>query len=113
MANVHQVRKEKVLSSTPFTYEGKACTLEDDNNGVVRIVAVTSESTLSVVKEIGTIDYNKGLIKLSNFIVTAFNGNAIKIYVVPRTNDVDFTRSDYFEIKSEDVDITVIGVRDS
>jgi len=113
LANVHQVRKEKVLSSTPFTYEGKACTLEDDNNGVVRIVAVTSERTLSVVKEIGTIDYNKGLIKLSNFIVTAFNGNAIKIYVVPRTNDVDFTRSDYFEIKSEDVDITVIGVRDS
>lgn len=110
---VHPIIKEKVLTSSNFTYNGKICRMEDDNNGNVRVVTVTGGKTLSEVKRIGSINYTKGLITINNFSVTSFEGEAIKLYVLPKSNDVDFTRSDYFEIKASDVNINVIGIRDS
>lgn len=113
MKAVHPVNDEKVLTSTTFTFNGKTCRLEDDNNGRVRIVSPTSGRSVSLVKEIGTINYNKGLIRLSSFEVSAFSGKEIKVYVTPRSNDVDFARRDYFEIKAADTNIEVLGIRNS
>jgi hypothetical protein len=101
------------VTSTNFVYEGKLCRLEDDNNGRMRVVTATGGRTTTTIKEIGTVDYESGLIKLSNFNVSSYTGAAIKIFVLPETNDVNFTRSDYFEIKAEDVNIEVIGIRNS
>lgn len=112
MDRVHDADYDKVLSSTTFTYDGKVCRLEDDNNGTIRIVFTTPNETVSVIKNIGTIDYDTGLLRILSFTVSAYSGDAIKLYVLPRTNDVDFGRGDYFEIKAEDVDIEVIGIRE-
>lgn len=113
LSRVHPSTKDRVVVSTNFVYDGKLCRLEDDNNGRMRVVTATGGKTTTTIKEIGTVNYDKGLIKLSNFNVTRYTGDAIKIYVLPETNDVDFTRSDYFEIKAEDVNIEVIGIRNS
>lgn len=113
MGAVHPVDDEKAVMSTPFTFEGKNCRLEDDNNGIIRIVSSTSGRTLSLVKNIGRVDYESGVITLSNFVVSNYVGSEIKIYVRPKSNDVDFSSSDYFEIKSEDTNVEVIGVRNS
>lgn len=110
---VHDVSDEKVLSSSAFTYEGKRCHLEDDNNGIVRVVTQSSSKTYSLVKDIGTIDYETGIVILNNFNVTSHENNDLKIYVAPRSNDVEFELGDYFEIKTEDVDIEVIGIRNA
>jgi hypothetical protein len=112
IGNVHPSTDEKVVTSSVFVFDGKKCRLEDDNNGVVRVVQNTSDRTISVVKNIGRINYNTGKITLSNFITSGYDGNQIKVYVLPRTNDVDFGRSDYFEIKTEDISVNVIGVRE-
>lgn len=112
MNSVHPADYERVLTSSLFTYNGKKCRLEDDNAGSVRIVFNTPNKTVSMVKKVGTIDYATGTITLTDFNVSGFDGNAIKIYVVPQSNDVTFGRGDYFEIKSEDVAIDVIGVRE-
>lgn len=109
---IHPINQEKVVSSTVFTFEGKACQIEDDNAGTLRIVFSNQNDTQSVVQNIGTVNYDTGELQLTNFYVSAFVGNAIKIYVTPRSNDVSFGRSDYFEIKEEDVIVTVSGVRE-
>ena len=113
LGRVHPSTKDRVVTSTNFVYEGKLCRLEDDNNGRMRVVTATGGRTTTTIKEIGTVDYDNGLIKLSNFNVSSYTGAAIKIFVLPETNDVNFTRSDYFEIKAEDVNIEVIGIRNS
>jgi hypothetical protein len=113
LGRVHPSTKDRVVTSTNFVYEGKLCRLEDDNNGRMRVVTATGGRTTTTIKEIGTVDYESGLIKLSNFNVSSYTGDAIKIFVLPETNDVNFTRSDYFEIKAEDVNIEVIGIRNS
>lgn len=112
IGRVHPVTDEKVLTSSVFVVDGKKCRLEDDNAGTVRIVQNTSDRTVSVVKNIGNINYDTGKVTLSNFVTSGYDGNQIKIYVLPRTNDVDFGRSDYFEIKTEDIAVNVIGVRE-
>lgn len=101
----------KSLTSSNFTYQGRSCKIEDDNDGNVRIVTTYGQKTHSLVTNLGKINYNTGTITLSGFSPDAYVGDGIKLYVLPRSNDVDFTRSDYFEIKEEDVNIDVIGIR--
>lgn len=113
MGAVHPADDEKTVMSTTFTFEGKTCRLEDDNDGRIRIVSSTSGRTLSLVKNVGRVNYARGIITLSNFSVSRYAGSEIKIYVRPKSNDVDFSSSDYFEIKSEDTNVEVIGVRNS
>lgn len=108
---VHAASAEKTVSSSNFTYNGRQCRLEDDNAGTLRIVTGTANKTTSVVKNIGKVDYDKGVVTILNFTTPAYSGAGIKLYVRPRTNDVDFAQSDYFEIKTEDVAITVVGTR--
>lgn len=112
LESIHPINQEKVVSSTVFTFEGKPCQLEDDNAGTLRIVYSNKNDTQSVVQNIGTIDYETGELRIANLYVSAFLGDAIKIYVTPRSNDVSFGRSDYFEIKEEDIMVTVSGVRE-
>lgn len=109
---VHAIGQEKVVSSSVFTFEGKPCQIEDDNAGILRIVYSNKNDTQSVVQNIGTVNYETGELRIANLYVSDFLGDAIKIYVTPRSNDVQFGRSDYFEIKAEDVNITVTGVRE-
>ena len=113
LGRVHAIDDEKVLSSTAFTFDGKRCYLEDDNDGKVRIVSQTSGKTYSFVREIGSIDYEAGIVSISSFEVSSYEGDNIKIYVTPRSNDVEFELGDYFEIKSEDINIEVIGIRNA
>lgn len=108
---VHPSDTEKTVSSSNFIFNGKQCRLEDDNAGSLRIVTGTAGKTTSIVKAIGKVDYEAGKITIQNFQVSKYEGNAIKIYVRPRSNDVDFALSDYFEIKSEDISIGVVGTR--
>lgn len=109
--SVYAASAEKIVSSSNFTYNGRQCRLEDDNAGTLRIVTGTANKTTSVVKNIGKVDYDKGIVTILNFTTPAYSGAGIKLYVKPRTNDVDFAQSDYFEIKTEDVAITVVGTR--
>lgn len=111
LSSVYQNDDEKTLSSSNFTYEGKTCKLEDDNDGNIRVVTITGNKTHSIVLNIGKIDYDTGIITLNSFAPEAYEGNDIKVYVAPRSNDVNFLRGDYFEIKQEDVNINVIGIR--
>ena len=79
----------------------------------MRIVSQTSGKTYSFVREIGSIDYEAGIVSISSFEVSSYEGDNIKIYVTPRSNDVEFELGDYFEIKSEDINIEVIGIRNA
>lgn len=112
MGNVHPNNYERVLTSTVFVFEGKKCRLEDDNDGTVRIVYNTPNRTVSTVKNVGKINYNTGEITIPSLSISSYEGNAIKLFVLPRSNDVDFGKSDYFEIKAEDVSVEVVGVRE-
>jgi hypothetical protein len=107
----HKSDEEKVLSSSSFTFGGQQqCVLEDDGQGIVRIVAPEADS-LNFVKNAGTIDYDLGIILLTDFKIDAFDGPTLCIYVRPRSNDVSCTLNTILGIKTDKVDIAIEQLR--
>ena len=72
------------VSSTEFTFDGlTGCSLRDDGNGVMQIVQQGSSVLTIVNKNIGTMDYTNGIVKLTNFEVSGFTGDGITVSANP------------------------------
>ena len=72
------------VSSTEFTFDGlTGCSLRDNGSGVMQIVQQGSSVLTIVNKDIGTVDYTNGTVKLTNFEVSAFTGDGITVSANP------------------------------
>lgn len=96
------------VQSSRFSYNNQRVTLQDDGNGTVNIVSVMSQQ---VITNIGTVDYDTGLIQITNFKITGFEGDGIKIYVVPRNKDIQTINNVILNIIEEDLNLTIVPVR--
>lgn len=105
----HLIVDDSGVSSTPFTYKGTTCQLEDDGVGNIRIIKVTETEHISV-KNVGTVDYNTGTIYISGFNIESFIGSGIKLYIKPLTKDYSSSLQRILQIKPEDVVVTMTPV---
>jgi hypothetical protein len=106
MIDVHGV------SSTPFTYTGiQNCVLEDNGDGVMRIVTSVGVNHKKIV-DIGTVDYDTGVVRLNNFIVQNYVGTSLKIYAEPRSRDITAIQNVILNIIEPDVNITIEQIRE-
>lgn len=96
------------LQTTQFTYEGQNAVMRDNGLGVIEIISATS---LQPITTIGTINYESGLVQLSNIIIDAYEGNGIKFYGVPKNKDVSTVNNVILNIIEEDISVTVVPVR--
>ena len=72
------------VSSTEFTFDGlTGCSLRDNGSGVMQIVQQGSSVLTIVNKDIGTVDYTNGIVKLISFEVSAFTGDGITVSANP------------------------------
>jgi hypothetical protein len=101
-----------VVSSSTFTYNGISnCRLEDDGDGVMRIVAVSGTQHRTILN-IGTVDYDSGIIRINNFNITNYAGTSLKIYAKPRTLDITSSQNVILNILENDVDVTIEQIRE-
>jgi hypothetical protein len=96
------------VQSSRFTFNNQRVTLQDDGNGTVNIVSVMTQQVLT---NIGTVDYETGLIQINNFRITGFEGDGIKIFVVPRNKDIQTINNVILNIIEEDINLTIVPVR--
>lgn len=61
------------VTSNAFTYEGQTAYFDDDGYGNIRIYYI-SNAQRNYLQNIGTIDYDTGLVILNNFLPQAING---------------------------------------
>lgn len=108
---VHVYEDEHTIRTTAFTYNGKECTIEDDGVGRLRIVQVSGTSHVTVLSQIGTVDYRAGEITITNLSVTGYVGSGIKFYALTEAKDISAQRNTIMSIKSVDINIDVIGER--
>jgi hypothetical protein len=94
------------LQSTRFTYNGERATFQDDGNGTVNIVSATG----SVITNIGTIDYETGLVQISGLNISAYEGAGIKVKTVPLSKDVRVVNNIILNIAEDDIRLTIRGV---
>ena len=99
------------ISSSYFTAGGKRATLQDDGQGNLQILTAT-ESVQRKIADVGKVNYTTGLLQLSNFNITAFEGDGIKIYATPLSNDVFSNQNVIINILEEDLSINITPVRE-
>ena len=108
----HVIGDIHVVSSSTFTYNGISnCRLEDDGDGTIRIVAVSGTQHRTIIN-IGTVDYDTGIIRINNFNITNYTGTSLKIYAKPRTLDITSSQNVILNILENDVDVTIEQIRE-
>lgn len=102
----HSTNIMKTLTSSTFTYKGDIVTLEDDGNGIVRIVKA-SNNLLSRIINVGTIDYTNGIVQINGLVVDAYDGSGINVYVRPVDEDFTATKNTILTIDPSAVNLTI------
>lgn len=109
-ASDHPITDKHTVSSSTFTYNGVRCNIEDDGNGILRIVS-TSSGNHRLVTEIGTVDYATGKLEIKSFKISSYEGNYFKIYVRTKDKDIETTKNVILNIQESDVVLNVTQVR--
>ena len=100
-----------ITVSSGFTIVGNSNTmyLNDDGNGILRMYYLVGGTTRTYVDEnVGTIDYNTGVVTLNSLNVasTVNSNNTIDIILLPKSNDVVAVRNQLLEIDLANTTIT-------
>ena len=106
----HDSTNIHAITSTNFTYHGQICHIEDDSDGIVRIVATVGGQDV-LIGQIGSVDYDTGTITLNNFNIDSFVGNEIRIYCIPRYADISVVGNNILELATDEMNITVVSLR--
>jgi hypothetical protein len=110
LSTVHITNELRTVFSSTFTLNGEIVLIEDDGNGILRIMR-PSDNGYTFVKNIGTVDYDRGAIQLVNFSCEKFEGQSIRFYALPRESDVTSSFNDILKIDPAEVNVTVETVR--
>ena len=97
------------IQSSKFIYNNQRATLRDNGAGSLDIISVRNGQ---IITSIGTVNYETGLLQLSNFNVSQYDGAGIKIYAIPRNKDIQTINNVILNIIEEDIDLTIVPVRD-
>lgn len=106
----HLIGFEHTITSTPFRFNGENCVLEDTGDGVVRIYKNSGAFNVKV-KDIGTIDYETGVVRLNNLVIDSYDGASFKIYVRPEDKDINITKNTIMMIEPDEIHIDVEAIR--
>jgi hypothetical protein len=96
------------IVSTNFKYRGILSKLQDDGNGNVQIISSDNINIQILNPSIGKVNYLTGEVRLINFAVESFVGEAIKIYAASTSADVTAPKSRILTIRDEDITIRFI-----
>lgn len=110
LSNVHIPTELRTVFSSPFTLNGETVIVEDDGIGGLRIMR-SDETGYTFVKNIGTVDYDKGTLQLVNFVCERFDGQSLRFYALSRESDITSSFNDILKIDPAEVNVTVETVR--
>ena len=83
------------ISSTKFTYRGNSNSyLDDDGNGNLRVYTLVGTTGRSYVNNnVGSVNYQTGLLTLEAILISAFDGDFLTITAKPNLSDIDPLRN--------------------
>lgn len=102
-----------VIISSPFVYGGFTSYIRDNGIGTLQIYTNSKEGAVNVLnKNIGSVNYDTGDIVITNLVVdSVISGAYIKLYAIPKSNDIETKTNKILLIEQADVKINAVGVR--
>jgi len=107
---IHGEGDLNIIQSSPFKYQGLDCIIEDDGEGLLRIVTI-GDGSHTFVREIGTVDYSRGSLQITAFAPQSISGNYISVKARPLDKDVASSRNTILSVVDGDVVVSVEQLR--
>lgn len=95
------------VKSTAFTIEGTLVELQDDGNGTIQALVANTNARSIFKRNIGTVDYDKGVIALKGITVDSYEGNAINIIVNIEGSDIVTPKDRIFRLRQSDITVNL------
>lgn len=99
-----------VIESGPFTLGGRTVILQDDSEGGINIVAITQNET-RIIRNVGTVDYDTGVINFTDLRIDDYQGDAIKLYAIPKELDFTVGKNTILNIIRDDIETSINRTR--
>ncbi len=80
----------------------------DDLNGILRLYTLVG-GVKTVIKNIGTVDYSKGILKIDPIVVTGFPSLDVFIRAVPMSNDILALNNSVLVVNNSDITVTALA----
>ena len=106
----HPEGEISIISSSIFFLDGLECFIEDDGEGILRIMSLQG-NVHSLVKEIGEVNYETGFLQIRSFKPDKVNGNRLDIFARPRFKDISCIKKTILSIRTSDISVNVEQVR--
>ena len=103
------------VRSSAFTFEGTNAIFEDNGLGVINVVNARDRGLGSVEiirRNAGAVDYNSGVVKLSDFVVDFYEGSGIRIAANTQEKNVSAPKQRVLILNDRDVKINIKEARD-
>lgn len=109
--SIHPFGVQNQITSNEFSYGGFTRCFLEDNNGIIRIYRISGNDNVGVSQNVGTINYDTGVIVLNDFRPTAFldGGVTLKVIANPKEKDILPLRGQIVNILDTDIDVTLIN----
>jgi len=98
------------IRTSAFTFNGFRSIIVDDTTGKL-FIAKLSSNLIDLERQIGTIDYENGILIVENLNVSAFEGSSIKFFAVPLDKDFSSTKNVILSIADEDISVKITPVK--
>jgi hypothetical protein len=98
------------IRSSTFIYEGTEALFEDNGLGAINIVNARDRArgVFEFLRlNAGTVDYETGIAKLSNFIVDSYTGNGIRVAANTQEKNVTAPKSNVLLLNDDDIEIII------
>jgi hypothetical protein len=104
---------DRLITSSNFIFDGIDVVLEDNGLGVINIINAKDRlsGSIQVVKRnIGTVDYQKGVVRLIDFIVDSYKGSGIRIIASTTEKNVTAPKDQVLILNDSDISINIKSV---
>jgi hypothetical protein len=98
------------IKSSIFSYNGICARAQDNGSGIIQIISSDTINTRILNANAGTVDYNTGIVRLTNFTTDGYAGPAIKIFAKKKETDIISPKNRLLQLRDEDIKITFNGV---
>lgn len=93
-----------------FIYNGYACFISDNGQGILQIYRFLAEERINVVENAGTVDYETGKVVINNFAPSSIvsGNNFISIKAVPEYDDLESLRNQIISVLEDDILVSTL-----
>lgn len=104
-------RYKPSIKSGAFVFENQEAFLLDDGNGSMMIASLDLSKNQLLKLNAGTVNYETGVVSLSDFAVQSYTGRAISIYAEQVKKDIQSPKNTVISIRDKDVAIQFTEIR--